>query len=318
MQKLEEQKAAAAMERAEREAEQEANGSDETPVTNRKPKPKVTKVKETLAEKLLRLSQERKKRAREGDNLSAVDDVFGGGHGSTSDLFSEKNTQYRDSAFALDDERGTTMAGETNHYSTAVQGAALDLSAESAEDAKKARSVYAWSKSKNRYVKMAVNDAKAMTKGVKNEAGSKINFKTKQQHYIKWSKSSNMRIPDVGEVEDVSFSARALAVAKNKGVVDHQDDESNPMMGESRKMKGKKNIKSATSAEVDDDYVDISQPNAGKKLRSGRKQKHWTKDGHVKTFAEISQEKRKKQKEAAKLQKRQEKKKNRPAGKKKK
>lgn len=53
--------------------------------------------------------------------------------------------------------------------------------------------------------------------------------------------------------------------------------------------------------ENDEDFVDISNPNAGKKLRIGRKMRRLPKDGHVRTFEELAAIKRKAEKEKARL-----------------
>ena len=53
--------------------------------------------------------------------------------------------------------------------------------------------------------------------------------------------------------------------------------------------------------ENDEDYVDISNPNAGKKLRIGRKMRRLSKDGHVRTFEELAAIKRKAEKEKTRL-----------------
>lgn len=111
-----------------------------------------------------------------------------------------------------------------NQYS--INDATLDINADCAEDDKKARNVYAWNKRKNRYQKMNVNDAKALVKGIKNEAGTKIDFKkSKLEAYSKWMKSSNMRIQDIGEEEDTAAVERARNTARNMKLGITEDDD---------------------------------------------------------------------------------------------
>ncbi|KEG12533.1 putative ATP-dependent RNA helicase [Trypanosoma grayi] len=170
---------------------------------------------------------------------------------------------------------------EDAHYS--VKDATLDMTAESAQEAHQQRQVYAWSKKKNRYVRMNVNDAKALLHGVKNEAGKAVNFKSKLEVYSRWMKKSNMRIQDVGEEEDLGPLNRARAAqAQSNGDGAAGADEGD-----------------------DEDAVDISDPNQGKKLRVGRKQRRLPKDGHVRTFEEMALMKRKTEKEKARLARKQ-------------
>lgn len=254
----------------------------------------------TLAESMLQRAQERKKRAREeggpGGAAGAMgldDDPYGGLataedglvlhqrsapqlHGDASDMGTGK---YRDEGFFIDNVKRQTV--DDVHYS--VKDATMDITGETAEEAAQQRQVYAWSKKKNRYVKMNVSEAKALLKGVKNEAGKAINYKTKLEAYSKWMKKSNMRIQDVGEEEDLAPIQRARAAAAQSGVgVEGGADD-------------------GADGEVDEDIVDISNPNQGKKLRIGRKQKRLPKDGHVRTFDELSAIKRKAEKEKARL-----------------
>jgi ATP-dependent RNA helicase DDX54/DBP10 len=233
----------------------------------------------SFAERMLQRAQERKKREREGGHAANSDDAItslvthprqvplGG-----SDADTMESRAYRDENFFMDVERPETL--ENAHYS--VKDATMDITAETAEEAAQQRQVFAWSKKKNRYVKMHVNDAKALLKGVKNEAGKAINYKSKLEAYSKWMKKSNMRIQDVGEEEDLVPLKRAKAAAQSALP---QDGDGNG----------------------DSDYVDISNPNQGKKLRIGRKQKRLPKDGHVRSFEEMALMKRKAEKEKNRL-----------------
>ncbi|RNF10334.1 putative ATP-dependent RNA helicase [Trypanosoma rangeli] len=241
----------------------------------------------SLAEKLLLKAQERKKRGREqmedithedegvtvcptrSMHRLGADDGIGGGN-------------YRDQDYFMETTKRSTM--EDAHYS--VKDATFDMGAESAQDARQQRQVYAWSKKKNRFVQMNVNDAKAMLRGVKNESGKAVNFKSKLEAYSRWMKKSNMRIQDVGEEEDLGPFNRARA-AQEQGNKGHNQ-----------------------GGDEDDDTVDISDPNQGKKLRVGRKQRRLPKDGHVRTFEEMALIKRRAEKERARLSKKNQKRKN--------
>ncbi|KPA82243.1 putative ATP-dependent RNA helicase [Leptomonas pyrrhocoris] len=239
----------------------------------------VPEKKLSFAERMLQRAQERKKRERDGSNAANSDDAvmslvthprqaaLGGRDADTLETGA-----YRDESFFMNVERIETL--ENAHYS--VKDATMDITAETAEEAAQQRQVFAWSKKKNRYVKMHVNDAKALLKGVKNEAGKAINYKNKLDAYSKWVKKSNMRIQDVGEEEDLVPLKRAKAAAQSML----------PQEGE---------------GEGDSDYVDISNPNQGKKLRIGRKQKRLPKDGHVRSFEEMAVLKRKAEKERSRL-----------------
>lgn len=253
------------------------------------PAPVAPARKLTLAESLLAKSQERK-RPREVSAANADEDddrvvYFNerAARGAAARHGGSSNT-YEDREFFLPTERRDTH--DDVHYS--VKDATIDITAETAEDASKQRLVYAWNKKKNRYTKMHVNDAKAMLKGMKNEAGKAINFKEKLEAYSKWTKKSNMRIQDVGEEEDLSTVNRAKAARKGTGA---EDGNMEAILGE--------------------DYVDISDPNQGKKFKMGRKMKKLPKDGQTRTFEELSSMKKKAQKDKAKLAKRQAQKKKR-------
>ncbi|KPI90451.1 putative ATP-dependent RNA helicase [Leptomonas seymouri] len=233
----------------------------------------------SFAERMLQRAQERKKREREGGSTANSDDAIMSlvthprntalsGHNDDA----MESGAYRDENFFMDAERRETL--DNAHYS--VKDATMDITAETAEEAAQQRQVFAWSKKKNRYVKMHVNDAKALLKGVKNEAGKAINYKSKLEAYSKWMKKSNMRIQDVGEEEDLVPLKRAKAAAQSML----------PQDGE---------------GEGDSDYVDISDPNQGKKLRIGRKQKRLPKDGRVRSFEEMAAMKRKTEKEKSRL-----------------
>lgn len=220
-----------------------------------------------LAERLLQRAQQRKKRERsenKASGASAVGDddipdtsvqtLSSFTHSEDDDGEHALSKKHRDDLFYMNSTKRDTIDSE--HYS--VKDAAMDMTAETAEEAAKLRSVFAWSKKKNRYVKMHLNDAKAMMKGIKNEAGKAIDYKSKIDAYAKWMKKSNMRIQDVGEDEDLTPIRRSKAAA------------------------------SADAPENDEDYVDISDPNQGKKLRVGRKQRRLPKDGHVRTVEELA------------------------------
>lgn len=233
----------------------------------------------SLAEQLLLRAQERKKRTRDGDERSGdtgdssyqLDYVMY--PRSTNREVDERSMEtgaYRDENFFMDTARRETL--EDAHYS--VKDATMDISAETAEEAAQQRQVFAWSKKKNRYIKMHVTDAKALLKGIKNESGKAIDYKTKLDAYLKWTKKSNMRIQDVGEEEDLAPLKRARDAAASS---------------------------SMTEGELDEDYIDISDPNQGKKLRIGRKQKRLPKDGRVRSFEEMATLRRKAEKEKSRL-----------------
>ena len=177
--------------------------------------------------------------------------------------------RYQDREFFMPNEHRETH--EDAHYS--VKDATIDIAPETAAEAQQQRMVFAWNKKKNRYTKMHVNDAKAMLRGMKNESGKSIDFKAKLEAYSRWMKKSNLRIQDAGEDEDLGAIARAKQAAASKG--------------------------NSVMVENDDDVVDISDPNQGKKLRVGRKQKKLPKDGRVRNFDEIRTMKKKEQKEKA-------------------
>ncbi|KAH9577294.1 DEAD/DEAH box helicase domain [Trypanosoma melophagium] len=247
------------------------NNSNNTNVTANDKNPPAKK-KLSLAESLLLKAQERKKREREpveeNDDGTTVF-LSGGVHHLDPDRNGEGG-KYRDQDFFMDTVKHSTI--EDTHYS--VKDATLDIGAESAQEEQQQRNVYAWSKKKNRYVRMNVNDAKALLRGVKNESGKAVNFKSKLEAYSRWMKKSNMRIQDVGEEEDLGPLNRARE-ARSLGEHNENDDENEP--------------------------VDISDPNQGKKLRIGRKQRRLPKDGHVRTFEEMALIKRKAAKEKARL-----------------
>jgi ATP-dependent RNA helicase DDX54/DBP10 len=135
-----------------------------------------------------------------------------------------------------------------------------------------------------------------MLNGMKNESGKSINFKDKLEAYSRWMKHSNMRIQDVGEEEDLGALARARGGAN---------------AGSAGAGKGQ-----VTISPDDEDYVDISDPNQGKRLRVGRQQKRLPKDGHVRSFEELSTIKRKAQREKDKLSRKADARKNKPRKKK--
>ncbi|KAG5467843.1 hypothetical protein LSCM4_00929 [Leishmania orientalis] len=241
----------------------------------------------SFAERMLQRAQERKKREREGvssccvDSDCAVTNLVT--HSRQAALKQENSSEtgaYRDEDFFMDLERRDTLSN--THYS--VKDATMDISADTAEEAAHQRQVFAWSKKKKRYVQMHLNDAKALLRGGKNEAGKAINYKSKLQAYSKWMKKSNMRIQDVGEEEDLVPLKRAKAAALSSQPQDHDCDN------------------------ADGDVVDISDPNQGKKLRIGRKQKRLPKDGHVRSFEEMAAMRRKAEKEKARLARKQQRK----------
>ncbi|EPY32974.1 ATP-dependent RNA helicase DDX54/DBP10 [Angomonas deanei] len=263
--------------KGEREKEEASEATESSNTTGTTPPRKLS-----LAESLLMKSKERK-RGRDDtaapssftdDGEVAISMYLPGGRGGKRRALAEENDmesgKYRDEGFFMDTKKRETV--EDAHYS--VKDATLDMTAETAEEAAQQRSVFAWSKKKNRYIKMNVKDAKAQLKGIKNEAGKAINYKTKLDTYNKWSKKSNMRIQDAGEEEDLGQLQRAKAAAQAQ----LPDGDGN-----------------------DPDEVDISNPNQGKKLRIGRKIKRLPKDGHVKTFEEMSLAKRRAQKEKDRL-----------------
>lgn len=176
--------------------------------------------------------------------------------------------EYRDREFFMPNQLEATQ--NDAHFS--VRDAAVDFIPESAEEAHKQRSVFTWNARKSKYVKMHVNDAKALMKGMKNEAGKKIDFKSKLDAYAKWTKSSNLRIQDVGEPEDSAALARAKALVQQR---DGGDDD---------------------LGDIDPD----ADPNNGKKLKIGRKMKRLPKDGRVRTFDELHKIRQDKEKDKAK------------------
>ncbi|ORC93585.1 putative ATP-dependent RNA helicase [Trypanosoma theileri] len=248
------------------------NNNKKKNVTANDTNPPVKK-KLSLAESLLLKAQERKKRERETvdeDDDGTTVFLSEGVHYLDSDRNAEGG-KYRDRDFFMDTVKHSTI--EDTHYS--VKDATLDIGAESAQEEQQQRNVYAWSKKKNRYVRMNVTDAKALLRGVKNEAGKAVNFKSKLEAYSRWMKKSNMRIQDVGEEEDLGPLNRARE-ARSLGENNGDEDDEN-------------------------ETVDISDPNQGKKLRIGRKQRRLPKDGHVRTFEEMALIKRKAEKEKARL-----------------
>ncbi|EKF33546.1 ATP-dependent RNA helicase, putative [Trypanosoma cruzi marinkellei] len=266
-------------------AEDEPQKSDRTKITKRDVTAQEKKL--SLGEKLLLKAQERKKRERqEMDGATNVEDGITVCPTRSMHRFESENDggsgKYRDQDYFMDTTKRSTM--EDAHYS--VKDATFDVSAESAQEAQQQRQVYAWSKKKNRFVRMNVNDAKAMLRGVKNEAGKAVNFKSKLEAYSRWMKKSNMRIQDVGEEEDLGPLHRARA-AQEQGTGGHNHD----------------------NDDDDDETVDISDPNQGKKLRVGRKQRRLPKDGHIRTFEEMAHIKRKAEKERARLSRKKQKRK---------
>ena len=236
----------------------------------------------SLADSLFARSQERK-RAREeedekGDELPAPP-IPPHPSGATS---------YRDPEFYVEPPPATTM----RDASLSIKDATMDITGETAAETNALRSVYAWNKRKNRYQKMNVNDANALLKGVKNEAGAKVNFKGKLGAYSKWVQRSGMRIPDAGEEEDSAAVSLARQASKAK-------------KGQSAPGAEGEAATAASGLDADDpDYVDISDPNQGRKLKVGRKQKRLPKEGHVRTFDEITLSKRKKEREQNRLSRR--------------
>lgn len=228
----------------------------------------------TLAERLMQRAKERKRQREESSgpkhfNDYGPQDTYVQSIRTTAEEDRKEAGEYQDENFFLHATKRDTI--DNAHYS--VKDATMDITAETAEEAAQQRSVFAWSKKKNRYVKMHVNDAKAMLKGMKNESGKAINYKSKMDAYAKWMKKSNMRIQDVGEVEDLTPIRRAKG-ARDSEVMDENNE----------------------------DYVDISDANQGKKLRIGRKQRRLPKDGHVRSFDELALMKRKERKEKERLE----------------
>lgn len=246
------------------------------------------------------------------------------------------SSKYRDANFFMDDDRKEMH--DDQHYT--VKDATIDMAPESAEEAAAMRNVFAWNKKKNRYVKVAVNDAKAMLKGIKNEAGKSINFKKdKLDAYAKWTKKSNMRIQDCGEEEDDGAVVRARAAVESGTYAAAEDADDTGAATEkqhldsgssmrqlfgkqqkkkpldafgnkrkegtvteskwaSRKHARKERRETAKNEKIlssNSDYVDISDPNNGRKVRIGRKQKKLTKDGLARSFDDLVKQKKKRQ-----------------------
>lgn len=245
----------------------------------------------SLAESLLLKAQERKKRERTAteddrfeEELAMAAARAAGGKGKSSSGRTaaaggyDGSAVFRDPEFFLPSEQGRETI-ENAHYS--VKDATIDIAPETAEEMRQQRSVFAWNARKNRYQKMHVNDAKALLKGIKNEAGKAIDFKTKLEAYSKWTRTSNMRIQDAGEEEDLGALSRAKAAREARA-------------------NGRDPDEALEGGEGDEDFVDISDPNQGKKLRIGRKQKRLPADGHVRNFQEMTQYKRDEAKKRAK------------------
>eukprot|EP00742_Colponemidia_sp_Colp-10_P017311 GILJ01019905.1.p1 GENE.GILJ01019905.1~~GILJ01019905.1.p1 ORF type:complete len:905 (+),score=221.48 GILJ01019905.1:146-2716(+) len=246
------------------------------------------------------------------------------------------SSKYRDSNFFMDDERKEMY--DDQHYT--VKDATVDMAPETAEEAQQMRNVFAWNKKKSRYIKVAVNDAKAMLKGTKNEAGKFIDFKKdKLDAYARWTKKSNMRIQDCGEEEDDGAVVRARAAVESGSYGSAEDADGSGEVNEKskldsgssmRKLFGKQQTKKALDAfgnkrkdgtvapskwsarkgarkenretaknekflASNSDYVDISDPNNGRKVRIGRKQKKLTKDGLSRNFDDLVKQKKKRQ-----------------------
>jgi ATP-dependent RNA helicase DDX54/DBP10 len=225
----------------------------------------------TLAERLLMNARGAGKRERDEDAEAAVDGAPM--HGSVSRMRRTEDTdatQYRDREFFMPTSLQETVHDQ--HYS--VKDVAVDLVADTTEDVKKQRNVFMWNKKKNKFIKTNINEAKALLIGIKNESGKRIDFKTKLEAYSRWTRSSNIRIQDVGEMEDAGAIARA------------------------------RSLKTEVAAELADDgeEVDISDPNQGKRLRIGKKMRKLPKDGLTRDFDTLHQMKEKKRKDGARLE----------------
>ena len=229
---------------------------------------------------------------------SSANNKNGKGNVSAANMFSTAGGgdgdgdggDYRDHDFFLEAEKADTI--DSAHLS--LRGHAMDINAEDAEGQRTQRSVFAWNKHKNRYIKMNVNEAKAMVKGMKNESGSKINFKTKLDAYRTWTKTSNMRIQDVGEMEDLQKVHQAHASRALAAEMDERNQYGKPKGGDA----------GGGALEEDDDYDPalLEDPKHKQKARVGRKMKKMPKGGQIKTFEQMSLEKRRKAKDAAKLE----------------
>jgi ATP-dependent RNA helicase DDX54/DBP10 len=110
-----------------------------------------------------------------------------------------------------------------------LRDATLDVNADTLEGIQSKRSVYMWNKKTNKYTKQNVVQAKLLMRGLKNEAGSKVNMRSDQRTYKKWSEKTKLRIQDVGEDEDGRAERKKRGrYAAIEGNDDHEDREQNP------------------------------------------------------------------------------------------
>ena len=259
-----------------------------------KPIESAPSKKLTLAESLLLKAQTERTGATKGGDVTDGATPLSGRFFDDSALVNlgAANTAsiYRDRKFFLDDKQ--RQLADNAHYT--LRDATLDILPETAQEASNQRRVMAWNKRKNRFIQMNVNDAKAMLKGIKNEAGKMIDFKDKHKFYSKWTSKSSLRVQDCGETEDSALVNQAQSYRRNIKLSPEEE--------------GGAAMAGGGEDGDDDDIVDISNPNQGKKLRMGRKLLRLPKGGKVKTFEDMLSEKRKKQKEKDKLERRRERK----------
>nr|AAB39865.1 ATP-dependent RNA helicase [Leishmania amazonensis] len=204
----------------------------------------------SFAEQMLQRAQERRKREREVGSSTSVnsDDAVMNlvTHLRQAALGQEESMEsgvYRDENFFMDLERRDTL--NNAHYS--VKDATMDMTAETAEEAAQQRQVFAWSKKRQgarerREKRIGQGDQ------LQEQASGLLKVDEEEQH---------AHLKTVGEEEDLVPLKRAKAAALSSQPQDGDDGNG------------------------DDDFVDISDPNQGKKLRIGRKQKRCPKDGHV-------------------------------------
>eukprot|EP00672_Neobodo_designis_P019285 CAMPEP_0174833280 /NCGR_PEP_ID=MMETSP1114-20130205/4139_1 /TAXON_ID=312471 /ORGANISM="Neobodo designis, Strain CCAP 1951/1" /LENGTH=847 /DNA_ID=CAMNT_0016067155 /DNA_START=41 /DNA_END=2584 /DNA_ORIENTATION=+ len=259
-----------------------AGDDDDDDVADAQAEPAPSTRPKTLAERLLARAREKRERGDDDAGAGPTDEVQPlarsntGARGGRRGEPTADEEKYRDRSFFMPTHHEETM--QDQHYS--VKDVAVDFVADSTEDMQKQRSVFAWNKKKNRFIKTNVNEAKAMLAGIKNEAGKKIDFKSKLEAYTKWTRASNLRIQDVGEQEDSAALAKARALKENGGKV---------------------SAEGIFGGGDDDEEVDISDPNQGKKIRIGKKLRRLPKDGLTRSFDDLKQIKEKKQKENEKL-----------------
>jgi len=137
-----------------------------------------------------RLVQRSKKRHEEGSSLLPTELPRGESRNADAEYFI---------SYAPDRSQQAAMEREGNQ---GFAEATLDVGADTAEGIQSKRNVYIWNQKSHKYVKQNVNTAKLLTRGLKNEAGSRVNIKTDRKTYKKWAEKSKLRIQEVGEEED--------------------------------------------------------------------------------------------------------------------